>query len=436
MSVALHPLREAEFTAAHEYAFAAREARGWVHWPALLVLMLAPLAFGATSIRASLLLTVAAWIAFLLWVADGIRGGRLHWQTLPVLGPAFLLLGYTALHWAAGISVNPQATQLEWLRWTGILAVALVAGEAVASTAMLRQVCKALALAGLAISVFAIAQYLTSNGKIYWLVEPMQGGWMFGPYVNRNHFAGLMELWIPIAIALAMLPENTFMRRWLWCLVALVMGIAVALSGSRGGIIAVGVQVLLLALIAASARGRRPLVALVVSIALVAGAVAWLGRGEILERYKQSLQFPRVQQEEATANRLEAWKGALAIFRQHPVAGTGLDTFVTHFPTVRTFATDKVWTHAHNDFLQFLAETGLIGAALAVWILAAGAREAWANVQRTTGTATGALLIGLGCACVGFLVHGWLDFNFHVPANAANFAAIGAICTRRGWDED
>jgi len=436
MSVALHPIREAEFATLHDHAYAISESRGWMHWPAVSLLALSPLAFGATSVRAGLLLTAAAWLIFLMWVAGALRRGRLELQTVSVLGPAFALLAFTALHWVAALSVNPSATQLEWLRWAGILALALVAGESVKNTAQLRQVCIALALAGLAIAIFAIAQYLTSNGKIYWLVEPTQGGWMFGPYVNRNHFAGLMELWIPLAIGLALMPENTFMRRWLWCLVALVMGTAVALSGSRGGVIAVGVQVLLLAFVSAAFRGRRPLIALAVSVALVAGAFALLGRGEIFERYKQSLQFPKLQQEEAAAYRIEAWKGALAIFRQHPIAGTGLDTFVTHFPAVRTFATDKIWTHAHNDFLQFLAETGLIGAGLAAWILTAGARQGWANVQRTMGTATGALLIGMACACVGFLVHGWLDFNFHVPANAVNFAAIGAIFTRHGWDED
>ena len=164
---------------------------------------------------------------------------------------------------------------------------------------------------------------------------------MFGPYVNRNHFAGLMELWIPLALGLALMPQNTFMRRWLWSLAALIMGAAVALSGSRGGLLAIGVEVLVIAFVAAAFRGRRALIALAASITLIAGAVAALGRGEIFERYQQSLQLPKLQQEESAARRLDAWRGALAIFGQHPVTGTGLDTFVTHFPAVRTFATDN-----------------------------------------------------------------------------------------------
>lgn len=436
MSIAVSPIREAAYAAQHDDVLPAAVPMYWPRFLAVSILVAAPLGFGATSVRAGIVLTVFAWIAFLAWVAESLRHGRIQWQSHTVMLPALALLAFSALHWALGISANPVASQLEWLRWVGILALAFTAAEAFATTRQLRGFCVALALAGLTVALFGIAQYLTSNGKIYWLVEPTQGGWIFGPYVNRNHFAGLMELWLPLALGLALMPENPFLRRWLWCLVAVVMAVAVALSGSRGGLLAVGVEVLLVAFAAAALRGRRAVVALGVAVVLVAATVAVLGRGEITERYKQTLHLPRVQQEEAASYRIEAWKGALAIFRQHPIVGAGLDTFATHFPGVRTFATDKIWSHAHNDFLQFAAELGLVGMALAGWILFVGASNAWENIRRTLGTATGALLIGMACACAGFLVHGWLDFNFHVPANAANFAVLGAVLARPGWDED
>lgn len=429
-------IREGHFAFSSDRAVA---DTGLGNWPLRLVLgllVLAPLGFGATSVRGSLLLTAGAWLVFLIWVVRVLSSERATWHSLVVTGPALLLLAFTAVHWVAPVSANPAATQLEWLRWVGVLALAVVAAESVLSATQLRRLCTVVACAGLLIALFAIAQYVTSNGKIYWLVEPSQGGWIFGPYVNRNHFAGLMELWIPVALGLALMPGNTFLQRWQWWAVALVMGIAVALSGSRGGVIAVGIELLLITFAAAALRGRRAVLALGVAVALTVGAVAVLGRGEIFEHYKQSLHIPRLHQEEAAALRIQAWRGSLEIFRQHPIAGSGLDTFVTHFPAVRSFATDKVWTHAHNDYLQFLAETGLIGAGLAGWILIAGTREAWRNLRRAHGTASGALLIGIACACIGFMVHGWLDFNFHVPANAANFAVLGAVLTRPNWDED
>lgn len=436
MSIAISPIREATFPLLADRAVRAAIPAAWTRRMTLLILALAPLGFGATSVRGGIILTACAWLVFLVGLAEALRAGRMELRAVHVTLPLAALLAFTAMHWAAGVSANPVASQAEWLRWVGIVALAFVAGEAFGTPAQLRRMCVALALAGVGIALFAIAQYVTSNGKIYWMVEPSQGGWIFGPYVNRNHFAGLMELWIPLALGLALMPENTFLRRWLWCVAAVVMGTAVALSGSRGGLIAVFIEVLVIAFAAAAWRGRRAVLGLGIAVACVAIAVVTLGRGEIFERYQQSIQLPKLQQEAAATHRLEAWRGSLEIFRQHPVLGAGLDTFGTHFPAVRRFATDKVWTHAHNDFLQFAAETGLLGIALAGWILVVGTREAWRNVQRTLGTATGALLIGIACACIGFLAHGWLDFNFHVPANAANFAVLGVVLARKGWDED
>ena len=135
------------------------------------------------------------------------------------------------------------------------------------------------------------------------------------------------------------------------------------------------------------------------------------------------------------AHRIGAWRGSWTLFEQHWAIGSGLETFQNLFPAVRPFASDKIWTHAHNDWLQFLAETGVVGAALALWILCAGGWQAWRNLQQTSGTATGAILIGMMTGCLGLMIHGWLDFNFHVPANAANFAVLAAVLMRRGWDE-
>jgi O-antigen ligase len=435
MSVMARPIRETVFDAPVAQVASATAADGWVRAGCCIALIAAPLAFGATTTSARIALAAAAWAIFLMWLAARLYEGRLEYSTAPVLMPAALLLALTSVHWAAGLSANPPATQLEWLRWTCTLALAVAAGETFVTLRRLRQLASVLAVAGLALAVFGIAQYLTGNGKIYWLVEPAQGGWIFGPYVNRNHFAGLMELWLPLALGLALLPENTFLRRWLWCLVALVMATAVALSGSRGGMVAIGVQVLVLTLAAAALRGRRALLGLSVAILLLVAALAMLGRGEILERYQPGVQWAQANHE-STVYRMEAWAGAMEIFRQHWLLGAGLETFGNHFPGVRSFSTDKSWTYAHNDFLQFAAETGVAGMALAGWALVAGAREAWRNLQRTRGTATGALLAGVACACLGFLVHGWVDFNFHIPANAANFSVLAVVLTRRGWDED
>lgn len=402
----------------------------------LSVLVAAPLAFGATTTAASVALIAAAWLLLLLWVLEAVRREELPLNFPAVALPMALLLVFTAVHWAAGISVAPHATQLEWMRWVGYAALALVAVECFDTPRRLKRLAESLAFGGFLIAVLAIAQYLTSNGKIYWLVEPAHGGWIFGPYVNRNHYAGLMELWTPLAIGLALRPENTVARRLFWCAVALVMGSSVLLSGSRGGVLALLAVIAVLSLAASALHGgRKALTGVAVALVLIGGAVWMLDQGKALDRFKESLRPNTKLQEEATAHRIGAWKGTWTLFQQHWVIGSGLETFENLFPAVRPFASDKIWTHAHNDWLQFLAETGATGAALGMWMLFAGGKQAWRNLKETSGTATGAILIGMTAGCVGLMIHGWLDFNFHVPANAANFAVLAAVLTRRGWDE-
>ncbi len=420
----------------HSHVAARSSVKIFLRAGALSVLVALPLAFGATTTIASVALTAAAWLLLLIWILECVRKEGMPLNLPTAALPAALLLLFTAVHWAAGISVVPHATQLEWLRWVGYAALALVAVECFDTPRRLKRLTESLAFAGFLIALLAIAQYLTSNGKIYWLVEPIHGGWIFGPYVNRNHYAGLMELWTPLAIGLALRPENTATRRWFWCALALVMGSSVLLSGSRGGTIALVAEIVVLTLAASALHGgRKALAGVTIALVLIGGSVWALDRGQLLERYKESLHPNTKLQEEASMHRIGAWKGSWELFRQHWAIGSGLETFEDLFPGVRPFATDKIWTHAHNDWLQFLAETGVAGAALGLWILCAAAMQAWRNLKETSGTATGAILIGMMTGCLGLMIHGWLDFNFHVPANAANFAVLAAVLTRRGWDE-
>ncbi len=401
------------------------------------ILIAAPLWFGATSMTASVTLVAACWLLLLVWVAGCIREERLSLTSHPVMLPAVLLLMFTSVHWAMGISASVPATQMEWLRWTGYLALALAAAETFATPDRLRWLAGTLAAAGAVIAVMAIAQHLTGEGKIHWVIEPSQGGWVFGPYVNRNHYAGVMELWIPLALGMALAPDASFLRRWVWSGAALVMAASVVMAASRGGLLAIGVQVAVLVIATAALHGRkRAVIGLVAGVVLIAAFVWYVGSADLLQRFTQIGTPGSTTVDEVSGHRLEAWTGSLEIFRGNWLMGTGLDTFEPHFRSVRQYYTDKIWTHAHNDFLQFVAETGVIGIALGLWLVIAAAREIVRNLRRTAQTATGALLIGVACACLGFMVHGWLDFNFHVPANAAGFAVLAAIAARRGWDED
>ncbi len=120
---------------------------------------------------------------------------------------------------------------------------------------------------------------------------------------------------------------------------------------------------------------------------------------------------------------------SLHIFRDHPILGTGLGTLQEVFPLYESFYDGLVVNHTHNDYVEGLAETGAVGGICGLVFLALLFTMAWKilNVQgdpRNFAYHAGALV-----ACVGLLVHGGVDFNFHIPSNALIFLLQAALAT-------
>src|SRR6266550_5042963 len=181
---------------------------------------------------------------------------------------------------------------------------------------------------GFLVSLFAILQNLTSNGKLYWFREMRSGGMPFGPYVNRNHFAGFAELVLPLALVPLVLGR---VRRERWPVVGLfaVLPIgALFLSASRGGIVSFGAELSVLALVMILRREMGKQLFAGGAVLLVALLlVSWLGVGQILKRLS-SVQLLEVSSGKRASMRRDTWR----IFLDHPFAGTGLGTLQLVYP--------------------------------------------------------------------------------------------------------
>src|SRR5256886_1695683 len=173
---------------------------------------------------------------------------------------------------------------------------------------------------GFVVSVFGILQHLTFNGKLYWFRELRYGGIPFGPFVNRNHFAGLMELVLPLALVPLVLGRVRRERLAIVALFAVMPIAALFLSASRGGIVSFCVQLALLTYLLLRRRGLGKHLLGVAAVLLAALLmVTWLGVGQILQRFS-SFQSLEVTEGKRAAMRRGSWH----IFLDHPLAGTGL----------------------------------------------------------------------------------------------------------------
>jgi O-antigen ligase len=278
---------------------------------------------------------------------------------------------------------------------------------------------------GFLVSIFGILQQLTFNGKLYWFREMRYGGIPFGPYVNRNHFAGFVELVFPVALVPLVLGK---VRKERWIVVGL-FGLlpigALFLSASRGGVISFSVQlaVLILIMILRRTGGKHVLAGgLVLLLAFL--LVSWLGVRQVLDRFS-SLQSLEVTTGKRASMRHDTWR----VFLDHPWTGTGLGTLPTVFPAYETLYDAKFVNHAHNDYLEALADTGVVGGAFCATFIGMLLFFSLRQLLQIDKPFAAALHISGLVACVGFLVHSFVDFNLHIPSNALLFLLMAHLAT-------
>jgi O-antigen ligase len=381
-------------------------------------------AHGAVENWAQAVLETGAGLLFIAWA---VRQYFVDQETvlspllLPLLALSLLVLGQLVFRG----TVSPYDTRLDLQLLLTYAVLLFLATQLFRTADDWRGFVWFIMFFGFLVALFGILQHLTFNGKLYWFREMRFGGIPFGPYVNRNHFAGFAELVIPIALVPLVLGKVRRERRFAVAVFALLPIVALFLAASRGGIVSfaaeIGVLVLLLAL--RRAGGRHVLAGGVVLV-LAFMLVSWLGVRQILERFS-SMQSLEVTGGKRASMRHDSWR----IFRDHPWTGTGLGTLPIVFPAYESLYDGKIVNHAHNDYLEMLADTGLIGALCCAWFLGLLFFYSLKRLLVADNSFAAALHLSGLVACCGFLVHSLVDFNLHMPGNALLFFLMAHLAT-------
>jgi O-antigen ligase len=390
------------------------------------LLLFSVLAFGTVEVWSESLFEIGAGILFLWWAVGVFKDPRanIYWSSLnwPILG--VIVIGVLQLCFHA--TPYPFLTRLELLRFGAYLVLFFLLTQSFRARADLSRLVWFLILMCFGVSLLGIIQHFTSQGTIYWLRTLRSGGEPFGPYVNRNHFAGFVELTLPIGLGMLIFRG---LRRDLYPLATLLTIVpigALILSGSRGGIVSFVFEVAVLLLLAKTHKGPEgPRLTALAIVALAAVAlIAWLGAGRALER------FSVLRSGEVTIERRFAMsQGAAHIFEDHPVKGAGLGALVAVYPRYEILYNGKLVDHVHNDYMEMLAETGVLGGLCGLaffWILF---REAKICYFAEQGHFSSALHAGAVTALCGILLHSLVDFNLHIPANALLFLLQVSLAT-------
>jgi O-antigen ligase/polysaccharide polymerase Wzy-like membrane protein len=301
-----------------------------------------------------------------------------------------------------------------------------------------RQIARAVSALGLGVSLLAVAQAATANGRIYWtFATGFEGPPPFGPFVNRNHFATWAIMAVPLCFGYLAArlgtdrpaPKHSSLRRrivlsidprtaWL-TMAGGTMLVALLLSLSRSGVLALGISTAITFLIARRRlehRHRR--LVLQATLAILVLAVLW---SDVPALMRRAAGAPT-----AVADRLTIWRESLPIVRDFWQVGTGAGTYQVAMAVYQRSDRSVYFNQAHNHYLQIAVEGGVLILALAIGCAAAFVREARRRIAADT---SGLVLIRVGAACglgAVALQSVW-ETGLVMPANAALAAVLAAI---------
>lgn len=473
-----------------------------IEWGTIFLAVFAPLAFGSVETWAWSILVAGCLVLAAaercrrrsLPEASGSEPARpwaryvlLAFGTLFVLGPLLQLVPLPAVWidalrpsqslggrsavltaWDVGrswetISLYPSVTAVEAVKLAAyaLLFVTLINYRPASGSrrSFVTVLATAIIITGFAVSVIGILQKYSWGGKIYGL-RPIRFGSPFGPFVNRNHFAGYIIMVIPLALGMLLSHPARWSRiegnglrdrlagsdprRFLLAFMIFIMAVALLLSLSRGGIAAGLIGVVFFIAIARRYRllaARKAGLVMAGALILLTVALVYLGPGPLVQRF------------EAVATgkgdkdvRAILWGDTIRICQDFPVLGTGLGTFSRVYPHYKSFIWKIPYTHAENDYLQAAAELGswglvsLAGFFLAFfWLVLAwkpGRREgdSPAFVHLPSGGWTisrRALVAGGSAGALALLLQSTVSFNFSIPANALLLVVLLALTAGR-----
>jgi O-antigen ligase len=392
------------------------------------LLLFGPLAFGAVEPWSVLALEAGAAVLFVLWTIRQVQSSELRVVGNPLLYPMLVFAALIIAQLAFGITAYRFQTFSVGLLYCAYGLLCFLVAQCLRRTSQVKTLTVAFSSYGFGMALFALVQGIRSNGKLYWVRTPAHGGWIYGPYVNHDHYAGLMEMLAPIPLVFALTRYAHGPGKTMAAVAAALMASSIFLSGSRGGMAAFAIQMAILAVLASKKQkpGRTALAA-GIFLAVVVGLLAWLGGGELANRMASIQAEARAELSGGT--RVAIDRDALKMFAHRPILGWGLGVFPTVYPQFRTFYTNFFVNAAHNDYLQLLVEMGALGFAIMLWFIVVVYSRAIKKLGYWPSDTNGAVTLAAVLGVTGILVHSLVDFNLQIPANAALFYVLCTVAT-------
>jgi O-antigen ligase len=416
-------------------------------------IVMSALAYGTVHYWALGLFNLGGLTILILWVADGWRLGNVRVSRnllqLPLLGVVLLgVVQMLPLRDGSGgllrtLSFDPYSTKLVVVQLATLLVYFAATLVFVDTPHRLHVLVRTIMIFGFLLAIFGLTQSFTSPTKVYWMRELNQST-AFGPFINRHHFAGYMELTIALPLGLLLAGAIDKQKWLLYLFLAGLMGVALVMTASRGGIISLVAEIVFLVIVTAIWRrhGERRRVGsrlkgIATRVGLATALIVGLFLGVMLLGGEFSLNrfIDSVNTDDPTTGRAHFWSVTLDMIKANPVLGTGLGAFGVMYTRYDSRNGLFRLEQAHNDYLQVFSDAGVVGGALALAFVVLLFYRGFVRARSRDNFRRGVALAALG-GCFGVLVHSFFDFTLHTTSNALLFLVLAALATLNGRVED
>ena len=365
-------------------------------------------------------------------------------QSLP------LFTGPGPINPRTAISADPYGTRLFAIELFTLTLVILLLRRYVSSKSRLRKLIYVVIGIGVGTALFGIARQNLQHAPGF-VLPALPLGRGFGQFINRNHFALLLEMTLGLTLGLIMGDKGRQRRLIVLLLTGAVLWCALIYSNSRGGIIASFCQFLFLLVLldplrrftgeGAETRGQSfqkftggvvvRLFLIACLIGLFAFGVSWIGGERVVNNFQlAATDFSQQEmQNNANTSRKEIWSATWQMFKRHPIAGVGLGGYWIGITKYHHASGEITPQQAHNDYLELMASGGLVGCALVAWLLIIFLKRTRISL-RSPDSYYRAASLGALTGMFGVVVHSFVDFGLHIAINALLFCTLMVIAVQ------
>lgn len=404
-----------------------------------------------TPLNISLLIFFLLLLFQLIPLPDGVlklispSAFQIHSETINSINPTDNTINYMNV-----LSLSPYLSKIALLKISTYIGVFFLVSNLKQEKSINRLILAIIAVGSFE-AIYGLLEFLSGHQYIFWFKKIHYTTVPTGTYINRNHFAGYLEMVIPLTLGMLIIQlqrgqsnlivsgnpinwRNKFRQltaQWnnmatLLLFTAIIMSVALIMSLSRMAVFSLTASILLFGFLLIIQRNRKKSMWIVVII-FFGGIIlygTWLGMDPIFKRFS-AIQTDIVSE----SGRPALWKDTANLIKDYPILGTGIGTYVQTFPKYKTIKADVIYDHAHNDYLELISETGFVGFLIIITGIGAFFIMAIKGLTKKSNIHSYGITLGGFVATFAIALHSFTDFNLHIPANALLLSIVLGLTT-------